>query len=107
MFPLIPLVIFGIAIILFVIQNSQIVPIILFNYHLSGVPIYALVLISLFLGFVVSWLMNFIGLISSTFKIRSREKAIKNANKQVTELIKKINQLKLENKKLKDDRYLS
>ena len=101
MFALIVLIVFGVVLILFATQNSQIISINFAGYHLDEVPLYALILASLFLGFAVSWLMNLVGIISSGFKIRGKENTIKNANRQIVDLNKKINQLETDNERLK------
>jgi len=103
MFALIVLIIFGIGIVFFAIQNPQTITFTLANYHLSGIPLYALVLGAMLLGFIVSWLISLIDVISSAFKIHGKESTIKNANKQITELTKKVHQLELENEKLKTE----
>lgn len=100
-FAFIVLIIFGIALILFATQNSQTVSINFAGYHLDRIALYLLVLASLLLGFVVSWLMSLFGNISSAFKIRGKENTIKNANKRIADLNKKVNQLEIENERLK------
>lgn len=101
MFALIVLVAFGIGITFFSTQNTQTISITLANYPLTGIPLYIIVLGSLLLGFVVSWLISLVDVISSAFKIHSKESAIKNANKQISELTKRVHQLELENERLK------
>lgn len=103
MLALIVLIIFGIGLILFTTQNSQIISINFAGYRMSGIPLYVLVLVSLIVGFVVSWLMSLMGVISSAFKIHGKENTIKNDNKKIVDLNKKINQLELENERLKNE----
>lgn len=101
MFNFILLIIFGFAVVFFALQNSQTIPINFVGYHLDTIPLYVLVLGSLLLGFAVSWLMSLMHAISSSFKIRGKENAIKNANKQIIELTKKVHRLETENERLK------
>ena len=103
MFALIVLVVFGIGVAFFATQNTQTVSITLGNYPLTGVPIYLIVLVSLLLGFVVSWIINLVDVISSALKIHGKENTIKDANKQISELTKKVHQLELENERLKGE----
>lgn len=103
MLALIVLIIFGIGIAFFATQNTQTISIILADYHLNGIPLYLIVLVSLLLGFVVSWLISLVDVISSAFKIHGKDSAIKNANKQIAELTKNVHQLELENERLKGE----
>ncbi len=101
MFTLIVLVVFGIGVAFFATQNTQTISIALANYSLTGIPLYLIVLGSLLLGFVVSWITNLIDVISSALKIHGKESTIKDANKQISELTKRVHQLELENERLK------
>ncbi len=101
MLALIVLVVFGIGVAFFATQNTQTISITLGNYPLTGVPLYLIVLVSLLLGFVVSWIISLVDVISSALKIHGKESAIKDANKQISELTKRVHQLELENERLK------
>ncbi|MDO8658169.1 MAG: lipopolysaccharide assembly protein LapA domain-containing protein [Candidatus Levybacteria bacterium] len=85
----------------FATQNTQTISITLANYPLTGIPLYLIVLGSLLLGFLVSWIISLVNVISSALKIHGKESTIKNANKQISELTRKVNQLELENESLK------
>ncbi len=101
MFALIILVVFGIGVAYFATQNTQTVSITAANYSLTGIPLYFIVLVSLLLGFVVSWVLSFFDVISSALKLRGKESTIKDANKQIADLTKRVHQLELENERLK------
>jgi uncharacterized integral membrane protein len=103
MFALIVLVVFGIGVAYFATQNTQPTSITLLSYPVSGIPLYMVVLGSLLLGFVVSWVINLVDVISSALKIHGKENKIKDANKEITELNKRIHQLELENERLKGE----
>jgi len=103
MFALIVLVVFGIGVAFFATQNTQTVSIILANYPLTDIPLYLIVLVSLLLGFIVSWIISLVDVISSALKIHGRESTIKDANKQISELTKRAHQLELENERLKGE----
>jgi putative membrane protein len=103
MFAFIILVIFGIGVAFFATQNTQTISITLANYPLTGIPTYLIVLCSLLLGFLVSWIISFVDVISSALKIHGKESTIKKANKQIAELTKKVHQLELENERLKGE----
>ncbi len=102
-FALIVLVIFGIGVAFFATQNTQTISITLANYPLTGIPLYLIVLASLFLGFVVGWIISFVDVIASALKMHGKENTIKNANKQISELTKRVHQLELENERLKGE----
>ena len=101
MFALIILFVFGIGIAFFATQNTQTISITLANYPLTDVPLYLIVLVSLLLGFVVSWILSLVDVISSALNIHGKEGAIKDANKQIAELTRNVHQLELENERLK------
>ncbi len=101
MLALIVLIVFGMGAAFFATQNTQTISITLASYPLTGIPLYLIVLGSLLLGFLVSWVINLVGVISSAFKIHGKENTIKDANKQISELTKKVHQLELENERLK------
>ena len=101
MFALIVLIIFGIGVAFFATQNTQTISINLANNPLDGIPLYLIVLVSLLLGFVLSWLISLIDVISSAFKLHGKDSAIKNSNKQISELTKTVHKLELENERLK------
>ncbi len=101
MFALIVLFIFGIGVAYFGTQNTQTISVTLANYNLNGIPVYVIVLGSLLLGFIISWIISLVDVISSAFKIRGKESSIKDANKQIANLTKTVHQLELENERLK------
>ncbi len=101
MLALIVLIVFGIGVAFFATQNTQMISVTLANYSLTGIPLYFIVLGSLLLGFVVSWLISLVDVISSALKIHGKENTIKGANKQISELTREVHQLELENERLK------
>jgi len=103
MFALIVLFIFGIGVAFFATQNTQAVSLTFANYSLTSIPVYIIVLVSLLLGFAVSWIIGLVDVIASAFKMHGKESTIKNDNKQISELTKKVHQLELENERLKGE----
>ncbi len=101
MFALIVLVVFGIGVAFFATQNTQTVSVVVGNYSWTGIPLYLIVLGSMLLGFVVNWIINIVNGISSAIKVHGKESTIKDANKQIAELTKRVHQLELENERLK------
>ncbi len=103
MFALIVLFVFGIGVAFFATQNTQAISITFANYPLSGIPLYLIVLVSLLLGFAVSWIISLVDVISSALKIHGKDSTIKEANKQIADLTKSVHQLELENERLKGE----
>ena len=103
MFAMIVLIFFGIGVAFFATQNTQTISIRLANYHFNGIPLYVIVLGSLLLGFILSWILSSFNVLSSNLKIRRKESTIRNDNKQISELTKKTHQLELESEKLKTE----
>lgn len=101
MFALIVLFIIGIGVAFFATQNTQTIAINLSSYHFAGIPLYLIVLGSLLLGFVISWIISFVDVISQALKIHRKESTIKGANKLIADLTKRVHQLELENERLK------
>lgn len=101
MFALIVLIIFGTGVAFFATQNTQPISVTLANAVVPGVPLYLIVLGSLLLGFVVSWVISFVDVIASALKIHRKDSTIKGANKEISGLTKRVHQLELENERLK------
>lgn len=100
-------------IILFVIIGSIIVYISRFNftavnvnlgfYTFSNIPLFYVIVGSLLIGLIFSYLVYLVHAISTVFKLRGKDKEIKNNKDEVLELTKRIHQLEIENEKLKRD----
>lgn len=101
MFALIVLIVFGIVIAYFATQNTQPVSIMLAGYPVSGIPLYLIVLGSLLLGFVVSWVISLVDVISSALKMHNKDSEIQNSSKKIADLKNRVHQLELENERLK------
>ena len=104
MLSLIVLLIFGSLVAYFATQNPQTTTVTLANYPLSDVPLYVVVLFSLLLGIGVSWFLSLFGTISSFFTNKNKETKIRQGNREITQLTKRIHQLELENERLKSKR---
>ncbi len=101
MFTLILLVVLGLVFGYFATQNTQSVPVTLANTTLTDVPLYILLGITLLIGFGISWVINILDSITAAFKLRGKDKTIKNAKATVGELEKRVSELEVENAKLK------
>jgi len=97
--------------ILFLIIGSGLVYISKFNftpvtlnlgmYVFSNIPLFYVIIGSVLVGLVLSYLVYLIGSISTSFTLRGKNKEIKNGENEVLELTRRVHQLELENEKLK------
>lgn len=96
--------------ILFLIIGSVLVYISKFNFtpvtvnlgiHVfSNIPLFYVIVASLLVGLVLSYLVYLVHSISTSFALRGKNKEIKEEKDEVLELTKRVHQLELENEKL-------
>ena len=70
-------------------------------YVLNDIPLFYVIIASLLTGLVLSYVLYLVLSISTSFKLRGKNKEIKKDKDQVLELTKRVHQLELENEKLK------
>lgn len=99
---LILLVLFGIIGAVFATQNNISVPISLLGYSIKQIPLYLVVLGSLLIGFLSSFMISVIDSILTSFKLHGKDVKIKETKKTVTDLSKRNHELELEIVKLKE-----
>ena len=103
MLTLILMVLFGLAIAYFALQNTGVTHVTFFNYPISGVPMYLVVIISMLFGIFVSWIISLVDAVSTTFVLRGRESALKGAQRTIEDLKEKAHKLEIENASLKGE----
>lgn len=74
------------------------------GYFLRGIPLYIVVLGSLLFGIALSWFLSMFGWIGSAMTISQKERVIKDKNKNVERLEARIQDLEVENAKLKENK---
>ncbi len=99
------------VLILLLVVGSLLVYISKFNFMLVTVnlgwwvfreiPLFYVIVVSMVLGLVLSYLFNLIQEIVNTLKLRGKDKEIKKNMDEVLELAKRVHQLELENERLK------
>ncbi len=99
--------------ILFLIVGSLVVYISRFNFApvtvnlgfhtFPDIPLFYVMVGSLLVGLVLSYLVYLIRSVSTSFAFHGKDKEIKKGKDEVLELTKRIHQLELENEKLKHD----
>lgn len=84
----------------FATQNTQNITITLASY-VTSLPLYIVIGATLLIGLSFSWLISLLDSFSVAMKIRGKESTIKDAKKTIQDLTKQVNQLEIENAKLK------
>lgn len=97
---LIIIVAIGAIIAFFATQNTSHVSVSFLGYLIT-VPLYAVVIGSLLVGFLVSWIFSLVDSVSSFLKIHGKENKIRKDQKEIEDLKKHIRDLELENENLK------
>ena len=96
-------VIFGLAIGYFATQNTTPVTIQVAQYAFKEVPLYLVIVGSLFVGLFIAWILYFARSISSTLAIHGRDHALKRARQTTADLEMRVQELQAENAQLKTD----
>jgi hypothetical protein len=97
LFLLIAIIVFAAAITFFATQNAGPVDLHLSGYHLTNVPIYWVVLGSVLITLLFSWILFLVNSISSSFVLHGRDKTVKQLKNENGELTKKVHQLEIDN----------
>lgn len=101
MFTLILLVIVALGFGYFATQNTLYIPITIANSVIPDVPLYIVLGLTLLLGLSISWIISLLDSFSVAMKLRGKEHTIKDAKHTINDLTKRVNQLEIENAKLK------
>lgn len=107
MFALILMIIFGMLLVFFALENTNNVTMTVANYSIPNIPLYMVVIGSILLGLFVGWFMSIFEWISSSFTMRGKDNAIKSAKTTVTKLEERIHELEVENARLKGEKHES
>lgn len=99
---LVAVILYGVLFAIFSTQNTVPVQVKLGENMLSGVPLYMVVLGSLLMGTFLALVINLIESIPTTFALKSRENKIDQAAKRIDDQNIKIQELEMENAKLRD-----
>jgi len=94
-------VIFGIAIAYFGMQNISPVTIRLNEFVWNDVPLYLVIVGSLFVGLFIAWILYFARSVSSTLTIYGKDRAMKKAKHTVAGLEQRVRELEAETARLK------
>jgi uncharacterized integral membrane protein len=100
MLTLILLLVVGSALVYISKFNFTLVSVNLGFYAFSNIPLFYVIVGSLLVGLVLSYLVYLVHAISTSFTIRGKDNEIKKNKDEVLELTKRVHQLELENEKL-------
>ena len=84
-------------------NNFMLVTLHLGTYTLSNIPLFYVIMGSLLTGLVLSYCMQITRSIMTAFTMQGKNNAIKQGNRDIVYLTKRIHQLELENEKLKNN----
>ncbi len=71
------------------------------QYTIADIPLFFVILGSLLVGLILSYLVQLVGSIATSFVLRGNKQVIKSSKDEILELTKRVHQLELENEKLK------
>lgn len=94
-------IVFGLGLAFFATQNTNGVTITLANYQLTDIPLWTIVVASILIGLLCASVFNVFNIISSAFKLHSKDTTIKGADKTIADLKSQIQSLKVENASLR------
>ena len=96
-------VISGVAIAYFGMQNISPVTIRLNEYVWDDVPLYLVIVGSLFVGLFMAWILYFARSVSSTLTIYGKDRAMKKAKHTMADLEHRVHELEAEKAQLKNE----
>jgi uncharacterized integral membrane protein len=103
MLSLIVILMFGLAIAYFAIQNTLGVTMVLANNVVSNVPLYLIVIGSVLAGVILSWIISGLNAFSVYRKLRGKEKIIEQDQREISSLQEKVHNLEAENTQLRSE----
>jgi uncharacterized membrane protein len=71
------------------------------NYTIPNIPLFFVIVGSLLVGLVLSYILQIVSNIANSFVLRGTRLEIKTGKNEILDLTKRIHQLELENEKLK------
>ena len=103
MFVLILFLVVGSVLVYISRSNFMPVTVNLWQYTISDVPLFYVIVGSILTGMLVSYLVYLIHVVTAALKLRGKDKELKKEKNEVLELTKRVHQLELENEKLKHE----
>lgn len=104
MLTLIFIVILGVGIALFAMQNTLPTSLTFWQYSINNIPVYIVALAPFIVGLLIAWFINLIKDLSQRLTISEQKDRIKKKEKEIAELTKEIHKLEIEDTKLKAEK---
>ncbi len=103
MLTLIFVVVFGLVFGYFATQNTMAVTINFWQYTVPGIPLYLVTLVSLAAGLLITTFVDLIKSIFASLALSKKETLLQKSKEEVTDLVKRVHKLELENTKLRTE----
>jgi uncharacterized integral membrane protein len=100
-------VIFGIAVGYFATQNTTPVTVQIGEYAFADIPLYLVIVWSLFVGVFVSWVLYLARTVSSRVTIYGKDHAVRRATRTTADLEQRVQELEAENTHLRTNHHSS
>jgi len=81
--------------------NLELVSVNIGFYTIADVPLFFVIVVSLLVGFSLSYIVQLLINISTYLEMKSKSKEIKTGQEEILDLTKTVHQLELDNEKLK------
>lgn len=104
MLALIILLVFGIGVSVFALQNTILTTVTLLGNTIPNVPLYTVILGSMLFGVIAASIIGFIDSLGKSFILSRKNREIAAASNDVTTLQKRVTELEEENALLKQDK---
>lgn len=104
MLTLIFVVILGVGVALFAMQNTAPTSLSLWQYKISDIPTYIVALAPFVIGLFIAWFINLVKDLSQRLTIGEQKDEIKREKQEIAELTKKVHKLEIEDTKLKAEK---
>ncbi len=98
------IILFGAGVAYFASQNTAIVTMQLWHYTFQNVPLYVIVLASVFVGLFMAWIIHLASTASWKISMFHKNRAIKETQGTVDALKRRVDELEEENQRLKQNR---
>jgi uncharacterized integral membrane protein len=96
----------GLILAVFAIQNNAAVTMHYGGYTLPNIPLYAVVIGSMLVGIALSWILSLFGWASTSMRLMGKDKAIRQYSDATQRLENRVSQLEAENEKLREDKQI-
>lgn len=96
--------IFGAFLAFFATQNTNGVDISYLGYQWQNIPLYMVVIGSILVGLIIAGIISVINSFTNTFTLMGKDHKIKESTRAATDLQKKIDDLEIDNSRLKTEK---